>query len=418
MTYTKPETDGEILFPDAHAFAYDTFSRLRTSSPFTLFNTTAEYDANPLYWDTIAVGTGAISSNTTQSAVQLSVGTTSGDSIKYQTHNYLRYQPGKSQLIVFTGVLGAKTTNLVRRAGYYDNNNGVFFEVSASDIAVVRRTSTSGSPVDNRVVQSAWNVDTLDGSNNIGNPSGLSLDVTTMQLMFIDLQWLSIGIVRWGFEINGIPTICHIGHHANILTLPYMQTASLPVRYELTNTGTTSGSNTLLAVCSTVITEGDEQDQGTPFGITTGTTTKGVSGALVPIMSIRPKSTFNSVTNRGLILPAKVDIISDQNIVFELWLNGALTNASFASVDTNSITEYDTAATVITGGTRLYAGLLSVTGTGSNSSGIAEALLELGKKLLSLNAAGNTADILTLTASKIATNATTVSGCMNWLEQR
>ena len=398
--------------------SYDTFGRIRVSEPFTLFNTVHQYDANPLYWDTIAVGAGAIASLHNDSAVQLSTSAANGDSIKFQTHNYMRYQPGKSQLIMLTAVLGPKTANVVRRAGFYDDNNGMFFEVTGSDMAVVRRTSTSGSPVDNRISQAQWNRDTLDGSHSAANPSGFALDPSKMELMFIDFEWLGTGVVRWGFQLNGQTIVCHIDYHANILNIPYTTTVNLPVRYELTNTGAAAGANTLLSVCSTVMTEGGQQQEGTPFGISTGTVTKAVAGPLIPILSIRPALTFNGIVNRALVNMAEMSIMGDAPLSFDIWLNGALTNAAFAAVDANSVVQFDTGATAIVGGTHLFSGLLSVSGTGNNKSGINTEQLMLGRKLLSLNAAGNAGDILTITASKIASNATAVSANFNWVEYR
>ena len=116
------------------------------------------------------------------------------------------------------------------------------------------RTYISGS-VDNttrRVEQSSWNGDKLDGSG----PSGLTLDLTKPQILWMDFEWLGVGNVRCGFIINGLYIVCHTYQTANVYgTSVYMTTATLPVRYEITNTGTTASSSSLKQICSSVVSE-------------------------------------------------------------------------------------------------------------------------------------------------------------------
>ena len=48
------------------------------------------------------------------------------------------------------------------------------------------------------------------------------------------MQFLAVGTVRVGFNINGKDIICHAFHHANEgFTSTYMQTANLPVHYSI-----------------------------------------------------------------------------------------------------------------------------------------------------------------------------------------
>jgi len=393
----------------------DVFGRLRVSDIYTLYSAVHQYDASPNSWDSIFTGSGAIAHVPNNSAVQLSVGTTSGDSIKFQTHNYFMYQPGKAQLLIGTGLLGAKTTNLVRRFGYYDDNNGLFFEITGTDVAIVRRTNTSGSPVDNRVTQSAWNIDTLDGSGGVLNPSGVALDTTKVQLMIVDFQWLSIGIVRWGFEIAGVITYIHIMQHANILTVPYMGTANLPVRYELTNTGVTSGTNTMLAICSVVASEGGQQTFGDTYAANTGTPVITVNAQKIPLISLRPSLVYKGVQNRGLIELLNIAVAATQEIILELWFRPTLTGAAWTLNDvSSSIAEIDLAASAITGGTRIWSSIVGGAGTSALNVSTGLGALAVARKL-SINASGTTGDIVTLTASKITTNAA-ATAAINWSE--
>ena len=120
----------------------------------------------------------------------------------------------------------------------------------------VLRTNTSGTPSDARTVNQAdWNGDKLDGTGT----SGITLDTSKAQILWIDFEWLGVGSVRCGFIINGQYIICHTFNNANDLDKVYMTTAILPVRYEIKATGATSGAATLKQVCSSVISEGGYQ---------------------------------------------------------------------------------------------------------------------------------------------------------------
>jgi hypothetical protein len=201
------------------------------------------------------------------------------------------YQPGKSMLILTTFCMNAAKANLRQRIGYFDDNNGIFLEKNGtSNPSFTIRTNTSGTPVDtNTASQSSWNGDKLDGTG----PSGLTLDLTTVQIFWTDLEWLGVGNVRCGFVINGQLIVCHTFQCANQAgkTKVYMETAILPVRYEIENTDTTATSSTLKQICSTVISEGGYQ-QTVQDTIARRTAILGtISTTFLPLVSIRLKST-------------------------------------------------------------------------------------------------------------------------------
>lgn len=90
--------------------------------------------------------------------------------------------------------------------------------------------------VDTKVPQSQWNLDRLDGLGGAGNPSGYNLDLSKMQMFYIDYSWYGAGPIRWGFRTtNGQVTYCHKVQNNNVNLEAYMRTGNLPARYE-TNT--------------------------------------------------------------------------------------------------------------------------------------------------------------------------------------
>ena len=127
------------------------------------------------------------------------------------------------------------------------------------DVYIVRRTFVTGVVVDNRVAQSNWSGDKLDGNG----VSGFTLDLTKAQIFWEDFEWLGVGSVRCGFVINGQVIICHTFQNANNLSSVYMTTAILPIRYEIKNTGNPIAA-TFKQICSTVISEGGYEKKVAP----------------------------------------------------------------------------------------------------------------------------------------------------------
>jgi len=225
----------------------DAFGRLRVSQPFTLFDSNHRFDDNEL-WSTATATSGTATFNSAQGLVDLAVTAASGSEVVRETTKVFAYQPGKSLLILSTFVMSAAKTNLRQRIGYYGAANGYYLEQNGTTVSFVERTSVSGALVNTAIAKASWNVDKMDGTG----PSGITLDLTKAQILFMDLEWLGVGTVRMGFVIDGNFYVCHKFHHANLIASTYITTASLPIRYEITNTGATSGASTLKQICSSV----------------------------------------------------------------------------------------------------------------------------------------------------------------------
>ena len=182
------------------------------------------------------------------------------------------------------------------RLGMFDNQNGFFFEFDGQTLSAVRRSSvdqvsgivstTQGSPlvtgtdtrfadqlepgdtivirgqdytvssitsqtqlyifpeyrgasigsggiiskiVDFKVPQSQWNIDKMDGTG----PSGVNINLSKMQMFYIDYSWYGAGAIRFGFKDHkGEVIYCHRMTHANVKTEAYMRSGNMPARYE------------------------------------------------------------------------------------------------------------------------------------------------------------------------------------------
>lgn len=354
------------------------FSQLNVTTTHSVFDCQLEYGLDTqTAWDATANGTlasassdGSVSSggnsvgpvNTNTRLCPITVSSTNTHYSVLQSRQYCRYIPGKGNISYITGVFAAG-------ADYTAHIN--------------LRTSTSGSAVDTSVAQSSWSEDKFDGTGK----SGVTIDFTKVQILVIDAQMLYAGRVRVGFDIDGKVYWAHYFKVANNQSLPTMQTYNLPVRVEgrtgassttfrmgrfdsangvfLSTTRTTTGG-TINFLCCSVQNNGDDELRGFPRAAPASTAAIGVTTRR-PVLSIRPKATYNSRTNRGHIESLEFLIRATTNdSMCEIVIGGTLTGAAFTSVGAASIAEYDISATAITGGTTIKQ-FNAISGSGSSA---------------------------------------------------
>jgi hypothetical protein len=331
----------------------DAFGRLRVSNPTTLFDSKQIYDGQLFLWSQKTIGNATITHNSHLAASVLACSTSSGDKAIRQSKIYIPYQPGKSFSIKLTGILGSLKSNVRQRIGYFDDNNGLFFEQDGTNLKVVVRSSTSGSPVNISVNQANWNIDPMNGTGS----SGITLDMSKVHIFTIDFQWLGVGRVRFGFNIDGKNYYVHEFTHANINTSVYMSTPTLPVRYELENTNTTASSTSMQAICASVVSEGGYTFNGLRRSIDRGITTSSIGTTLTPLISLKLSSSYI----RSTLSDFSFDIFNSGNAIFRygLYLNPTITGGTAVSWNTiaNSYAEYDIARTgAVSGGLLIHSG--------------------------------------------------------------
>ena len=328
----------------------DAFGRFRVSDPVTLFDSDMEYDKQPLIWNEDTNGVGALSTHLpNESSIHMEVGTAAGEYVVRQTREYVRYIPGKSQLILATFCFHTTAqVNTKKRVGYFDDRNGIYFEKDGPDLFIVRRSYTTGAVVEERVPQAQWNVDTVDANSGIN----LLFDSTKTHILVIDLEWLGVGRVRVGFNIDGQTYVVHEFLHANNLTEVYMTSATLPIRYEILNTAEVSAGSSMKQICSTVISEGGSTvTRSYPFLITTGNALTPVTTTPTAILAIRPKTDFKGKLNRVKIsnIVANVYAENDSAIV-QVYYNATLVGGTWLTVGTESSVEYNITMTGFSNG--------------------------------------------------------------------
>ena len=367
----------------------DAFGRLRVSNPVTLFDSQNRYIDGDQFSNITATG-GNVVYVANESSFNLNVSAASGSSVIRQSKTVQGYQPGKSLLILNTFAMATLKANCRQRVGYFTADNGIYFEAVGTQLNLVIRSSTTGSIVEERIPQASWNGNTL--------LSGTVLDPTLTQIFWCDVEWLGVGNVRTGFVINGEFIVCHTFQHANQPgnTTVYMTTATLNPRYEITNTGATSGVSTMKQICSTVISEGGYTPSTKLGYVTNNTTATRISSAntVTALCSIR----LNPAYPDAVVLPSQLDILSlDVRYgQFQLIENATFT-ASFSNV-AGSVVQTAIHSNVITDGTVVYAGL-------SSSRDEVEISEDIKRRLQLWRTAAGTPSTLTLAVAYTSANA-------------
>jgi len=282
----------------------DPNGRLKISNMQTIFDVDFEYSAQNARWESLVTGGSTIAQSPNTGGIIVTCPATPNAVAIRQSKVYHRYQPGKATYIATATLLGNPTANTVKRVGIFDNSNGIFMEHSGNQatgqgaVYAVQRTDSGGRyPVDNRVIQSQWNLDTFDGSSSAANPSGILINFNVIQMVIMDFAWYGAGSSRIGFLINGKVYWGHqfrTGNNANNPynlngTLAWARTANLPVRYEIRqplNPSPASGV-TIYHWGVSVVTEGRyDQQRGFSYAATNGINLKTIVSR-TPILNLR-----------------------------------------------------------------------------------------------------------------------------------
>jgi hypothetical protein len=381
----------EVKFADSANV--DAFSRLRVSTPFTLFDSKTLHNKSSLFWSQTISGTGAVNfTGENDASVTLSANGSGHYAIRQTTQRF-NYQPGKSQLAIFTGVL-TPVSNAIKRLGLftsltaapYNPSVGLYFETqtdSVSSIAVVQQNSTNLVPSVSALRQN-WNIDKLDG----GGPSGKTLHLSAANIFLIDYEWLGVGRVRFGTVIDGQICYCHEINNAGNVQGAYIKSPNLPVRSELRQTG--AGSATMKFICCTVMSEGGADFTGVTKAVDTGSAANGVTittqGARRALLGLRLQAakldSVNEIMNAS-VLPIPQSSSTAAGYRFELVMNPTLggTAVTWTDVDVNSNFQKSIApdnTVTVSGGTVITSGYSTLGQTIDLSGFRFEKFLRLG----------------------------------------
>ena len=381
--------------------------RQRVSQFSTWFFSTSQFDSGLEVWDQTTANGATITHDPKQSAITMQTTSTIGSKAVRQTRQVMPYIPGRpAEFSVAhrweTPVLGVR-----KRAGVFDENNGIFFENGPDgNYYCVIRSKVTGSVVEHRVARADWNGDRFDGQG----PSGIVADPNAIQLLIIEYEWYGAGAVHFSFVMNGTKHRIHSFYHANWIHDVYMSTPFLPIRYELENVSGSALGQFVIASCSFGL-EGSSSRVGLPMvaqiplpGLTLST-----ANTFYPAISIRLKPGSLS----GIAILEKLQFFTTDNttLAYRIYVNPTLTGGTWVDHELpNSLVQVNTGATAVTGGTIYYRGLIPITGT--------QVEIDTGGAFqLARSSMGTVSDVLTVALTAFNTNKTAV-GTIMWREMR
>lgn len=387
----------------------DAFGRLRMSMAYALFdsNSTANPANGAKYsdiWTEKTVTTGGTAATTWSNAVHTMTLTKTGVgavSLLRQTARRFKYYPGKSQAIEMSFYFGTLAAGITQEVGYTDGVNGISIRANGTTVELVERKGG----VELVAAQSTWNVDKMDGTGT----SGITLDWTKSQIIFMDAQWLGVGRVRYGFVVDGELYYAHQILFTNRFIGVYTNSFHLPLRYFIgAAANVANGTYTLGKICSSVQSEGGVSEEGIPRSISSFLTPKSVANNVRTVVcSIRARDPYCTIKMIGHNLFAA----GNTDLIWEWYYNPTLTGATFAA--TAGLVEIDTAATAFLNGTLLNTGFINagntVPSTSQDESTFATPSAQLGQ------AADGTYTHLTLVATGIG-GVGSLNWAINWRE--
>ena len=318
----------------------DAFQRLRVSTPYLLIDTKRVGAVPDLLMTGSNTWSGSATYNSNRASTTLSVWPLVWKAIR-QTKSRAIYQPAKSMMTLATFICWEWKENVVKRVGCFDNKNGIFFECNGSELSFNIRSFVTWTAVSEKVIQSNWNIDKLDGTGR----SKITLDLTKPQIFFCDFEWLGVWRVRVGLVIDGCIVYCHEFMNANSNeTSVYMSNPNLPIRWEIEALAPITGTSSIESICGSSNSEGWYEITG----VTSSADTDGVWRVIQPntwweLLAVRMKWSYAEFAT-AFIQQLSVLAATSWNFQYRIVLNPTVSNAwTWSDANTNwSIMEFAT----------------------------------------------------------------------------
>jgi hypothetical protein len=233
--------------------------------------------------------------------------------------------------------------------------------------------------------------------------------------VWIDLQWLGVGRVRYGMVTEGSLHIVHIIRNANLNVTTYMTRATLPLRFEAVATAATNAAGQQLMICGAVVSEGGLQPLGHPFAVgrDAGTGAKTVGHTETPVLAIRLSTSYPHAKAR--VYAVRIMATSSASLVYKVYHFYSATDvmggtASWVNVNAHSMVQYDVSGAAPTWSN----GQINYQGYVSNNTDISakstEEMLELGCDI-----DGNT-DYVVVSCQNLGVGDESVYASLEWTE--
>lgn len=204
-------------------------------------------------------------------------------------------------------------------------NNTVTFSagavtgIAATAANVVTGVAPSGNNEDLFVAQTSWNIDVMDGSNSVNNPSGILLVPTNGNVYQISVQYLGFGAITYSIENqnNGLFSPVHQIQFTNSNTVRNLKIPSFVAQLFTRNTTNTTAvsiksASNYGAIQGPIILSGTKHS----FNVTPTTTLS--SGTAYMLFAIQTSVSYNNILSASTLIPISATFDTAANATFVL----------------------------------------------------------------------------------------------------
>lgn len=361
---------------------------------------------NPINTNTVINDTSGGSVSTTNGLCSISSGTSNGSFGQIRSKAGLSYRVGQGVLCIFSAIFQQGVANTIQTAGIGDGStiDGYFFGYNGTSFGILHRNNSTQT----WIPQTSWNIDVMDGSRGINNPSGQKIVPTNGNIYEIQYQYSGFGAILFKVEesTTGKFVAVHTIRYANSNTTTNLLNPILHLQWNATCTSGGVGV-TLKTASGALFLEGIKRYLGPLYGFSNRSLNV---TSTINVLGIRNNTTINSITNRATLILRDFSVAisgtsNANNVVGNcaILLNANVTGASYTNVDAiNSIAATDIIGTTVTGGTILYAASM-----GNNTT--------VFQDFTNLAITINPGDTLTFTVNSNVSAAAQIS--VNWSEE-
>lgn len=310
---------------------------------------TFSYGIPALYTNTTVVGSGTVTVANT--LAKIASGAAINSSAKLTSTRFFKYAAGQGGNIMFTAIFDPPAIGNQRIIGIGTIDNGFFFGYKDTSFGIMRRSNG----VDTWVPRENWSIDKMDGTG----PSHQILDLTKGNVFRINFQWLGFGAINFFIEetTTGRFLPVHRITYANLNVTPTVLEPSFPMFIESVNT-TNNTDLSVQTACFAAMLEGKRSILSNPFS---EDNTKAITSntIITSVISIRNKTIFQGMEHHIPVFLKSINICNtgQRTAIVYIIRGGTLGGTPvWNSINlVNSVIEFDTAGTSVTGGIQYVA---------------------------------------------------------------
>ena len=303
--------------------------------------------------------------DTDASRLRLQSGTNAAGSASFNSARIARYRAGQGMLARFTAAWTSSAASSTQVVGVGNTDVGYFYGFDGTTFGI----SLRNGGVDSWVAQSNWNGDPCDGTG----ASGFNWNKTLGNVMQVLYPYLGYGNITFWVQnpANGEWILCHTIQYTNSSASVQVSNPSFNFYANITNTGNTTN---LICYCGSVgvFISGVREYLAAQWGIAN---LKTAISTETNILTIKNATTYNTVTNTGVIRFRGISVATDGangNALLYMkrnatlggtpaytTINGTTGDNGVTITSGNSIASYDIAGTTVSAGIQIFNNALS-----------------------------------------------------------